>query len=695
VQRTATTLIGHGTVAGVAEVRERTRWSCGAVVAAILLGWPATSSAEEIAPFRFTGYEGYASVSYLSDTQSQGSSGGAASTYAISNLQEEVFLNTHSYFYHPSFLKMDLGAGPLWVQNRVESDGLGRDDHETLYNLTGRLSFLEQKPYPFAVYYEHLNPTVTTSLTQSFVQTNTKTGATFSLREPLSPVLITTDAFRLRSEGQSTTWVIDDNIEQASLRMSTALGRDGYGQIQYQVNRQESMSGNPALPIVPAEIEYRTASFDSRALFGSRHEFALTNVMTYNTLSYVRSDFTLDRRDFSFMPDLRWQHSDTLTSFYNYNLYKSNEGPQEATNQSARTGLIHRDGERLTVSGDVHGEDNRITGLTLQSYGAGLQASYTQPLANALLRLSAGVIYDQNDREALVALINVIGERITLIDGIPVTLAREFIDITTIRVFNLSRTQEYCPDTAPLPPGCTVADYRIIVIGSRTQIQRLATGNILDGQEVLVDYAFQTGGTAGYNRLSQNAQASLTLFRYYTAYVRYNDISYRLTSGAPTLPLNSLRNTMYGVRADVPFLLEYMVGGEVIYERQDEVIAPYRRESYEAYLQMPHAWRVTPRVSGRRVIAEYLYSPEDINLTGWTVQLRSAPWAYTSLTAELGYEEDTGGTLRRAIWRDTLTAEWRIRQLTVQGQLQYSREEQGGYERDRTVIQFIARRDFR
>jgi len=149
------------------------------------------------------------------------------------------------------------------------------------------------------------------------------------------------------------------------------------------------------------------------------------------------------------------------------------------------------------------------------------------------------------------------------------------------------------------------------------------------------------------------------------------------------------------VRADVPFLLEYMVGGEVMFERQDEVIAPYRRESYEAYLQMPHAWRVTPRVSGRRVIAEYFYSPEDINLIGWTVQLRSAPWAYTSLTAELGYEEDTGGTLRRAIWRDTLTAEWRIRQLTVQGQMQYSREEQGGYERDRTVIRFIARRDFR
>jgi len=669
--------------------------SLTAIAAGLSFVLPTAVLAEDIALFRVTGLDGYVSAGYLSDSLSQGTSGGPSTTYAITNMQEEVFLNLRSYFYHPNFLKMDLGGGPLWVQNRTESGAVRNSDHETLYNLTGRLSFLEQKPYPFAVYYEQLNPTVSTSLTQSYVQTNTKYGATFSLREPLSPVLVTTDAYRLRSEGQSSTWVVDDDIEQASLRLSTALGTDGYGQILYQVNRQDSRSGNPVLPIVPAEIDNRTASFDSRVLFGGRREFALSNILTYNTLSYVRSDFALERQDLHYSPDLRWQHSDTLTSFYNYSLYKGSEGPVDTTNQAARTGLIHRDGDQLTVTGDVHGEDNRITGLTLRSYGAGVQASYTQPLNNAVLRLSGGLIYDQKDREAAAALISVLGERITLIDGIPVTLTQDYIDITTIRVFNLSRTQEYCPDVTPLPPGCTVADYRIIVIGARTQIQRLATGNILDGQEVLVDYAFQTGGTAGFSVLNQNVQASLTLFRYYTAYARYSDIQYRLTSGAPTLPLNSLRNTLVGVRVDHPFLLDYMVGGEVLFERQDEEIAPYRRESVEAYLQMPHTWRVTPRVSGRRVVTDYQYSPEDVDLIGWAVQLRSAPWAHTALTAEAAYEEDTGGTLRRAVWRDTLTAEWRLRQLSVRGQAQYTLEEQGTYERERTVIRITAQRDFR
>ncbi len=643
--------------------------------------------AEDLAPFRLTGIDGYAAVSYLSDTERQGD-GSTTSTLAIASLQEEVFLNTHSYFYHPNFLKMDLGGGPLFVQNRYEADGVVNRESSALYNLVGRLSFLEQKPYPFSVYYEHLNPTVTTSLTQSFTQTNTRTGATFSLREPLSPVLVDTGVFRQRSEGRSPTYVVDDDNEQASVRLSSNFGPDSHSQLFYQVNRLQSASGNPDLPILPTRVESRTASFDGRFLLGAQRKLTYTQLIGMNSLAFVRPDFQVEREDFRFSPDLRWQHSDRLTSFYNYSLYKSNEttaaaSTVEATNQSARAGLAHYDADRLSVTADVHARDDRITGLALRSYGTGVQAGYTRPWEHAVLRFNAGLIYDQNDREATVALIDRIGEGITLVDAIPVTLAQEFIDTATIRVFNLARTQEY-----------TLTDYRIIVIGTRTQIQRLATGTILDGQQVLVDYAFQTGGTAGYRYLSQSYQTSLTLYRYYTVYARYFEADYRLTSGAPTLPLNSSRNILYGLRADQPLLSGASAGVEVMFERQEEEISPYRRQSYDAYLQLPVWVRIDTRLSARRLFVEYANSPEDVDLIGWAVQLRSNPWLYTSLTAESTYEEDTGGTLRRAIVRNSLGVEWRFRQLSVRGEGQHIREELGTFERDRTVIRLTARREF-
>ena len=654
-------------------------------VAGLVLGMPGVVLAEDIAPFRLTGIEGYTSLRYLYDAQSLGAvTTGAKTTDSLSSLQEEVFINTHSYFYHPNFLKMDLGGGPLWVQNRAESAGVGNESNDTLYNLTGRLSFLEQKPYPLAIYYDHLNSTVSTSLTESFNQTNTKYGSTFSLREPLSPVQFTADVFRQRSEGQSLDRIVSDDIEQATARLYSTLGPDGYGQLQYLSSRQESMSGNPTLPIVPTTVETHNANFDSRLLFGANRQFTNTNIIGYSSQSYVHPDTTLAREDFRFSPDLRWQHSETLTSLYRYNLFKSSEAMLDTTNQSARLGLNHQYAERLFTTFDLHGEDNRITGLTLRSYGADALVSYRRPFSIGSVQLSAHAIYDQKDREASVALINVFSERITLADAIPMTLTQDFIDTTTIRVFNLTRSQEYS----------TVADYRIIVIGSRTQIQRLATGTILDGEEVLVDYAFRTGGTAGYNLFDQSYQASLTLYRYYTAYARYRDAAYRLTSGAPTLPLNSVQNTLYGLRVDQPLWQDFMLGGEAMFEHQEEDISPYRRESYDAYVQTPLLFHSTSRLSARRVTVDYVNSPEDVNLTGWALQLRSSPWAYTTLSAEANYEEDSGGTLLRRYWRQTLTAEWRFRKLIVRGEGQYAREIQGDYERERIVIRAIVRRDF-
>lgn len=667
--------------------RPTTKYSRVVAATGLTLALTGACRAEDFAAFRLTGIDGYAALSYLSDSVRQGD-GGATSRLSIATLQEEMFLNTHSYFYHPNFLKMDLGGGPLFVQNRYEVDDVVNRESSTLYNLVGRLSFLEQKPYPFAFYYEHLNPTVTTSLTESFTQTNTKTGATFSLREPLSPVRLDTEAFHLRSEGRSTTYVVDDDIEQASARLSTNFGPDSYGQLFYQVNRLQSASGSPNLPIVSAQVESRTASFDGSFLLGAQRRLTYTQLIGMNSLSFVRPDFQVQREDLRFSPDLRWQHSDRLTSFYNYSLYKSNETTVaattvEATNQSARVGLAHRVTDRLSATADVHARDDRITGLALRSYGTGVQGGYTRPWEHAVLRLNAGLIYDQNEREATAALINRVGESITLVDAIPVTLAQEFIVTTSIRVWNVSRTQEY-----------TLTDFRIIVIGTRTQIQRLATGTILDGQEVLVDYDFQTGGTAGYRYLSQSYLASLTLYRYYTVYARYFGVDYRLTSGAPTLPLNASRNILYGLRVDQPLLSGANAGVEVMFERQEEEISPYRRRSYDAYLQLPVWLRIGTRLSARRLFVEYANSPEDVDLIGWAVQLRSDPWLYTSLTAESTYEEDTGGTLRRAIARNSLGVEWRFRQLSVRGEGQHARETLGTFERDRTLVRLTARREF-
>ena len=628
----------------------------------------------------------------MGDEQKTGST---STTSSSSTMREELFINTHSYFYHPNLLKMDLGGGPVWVQNQTSSAGVGTADQATLYNLTGRLKFLEQKPYSLDVYYDHLNPTFSTSITQSFIQTNTKYGSTLTLREPWSPVLFTLDSSRQVTNGEGISWVTNDETKQTTAKLYSSMGQADHAQLVLQATQQDSTSGNPGLTITPTSIDSKSATFDSRFLFGENRQITNTDTATANTQTYIQSTRIIEHKDFNFTPDVLWQHSDTLSSFYRYNLYKSSDNNIDTNRQSAKSGVNYQLSKNLNMNGDLHSDSNSSYGLVQNSYGTDMRMKYSQPLSDSTtLQLSANAIYDQRNRVATVSLTNIYGEQQLLSGTTAVPLSREFIDITTIQVFNQTRTQQYCPDTTPLPAGCTVADYRVIVIGSLTQIQRLATGNILDGQSLLVDYAFQTGGDAQYTLLDWGTQANLSIYKNLSIFANYRQLDYRLITGLPTVPLNPIRNTQYGLRIDQPLSLGFTVGAEVMYEIQNEDIAPYHRNNYTSYIQTPVYLHSTLRLSGRMVRIDYLNSTEDVNLTGWSARMNTGPWGNAVMTAELNHEQDNGGSLPRSNERLTLGVNWLFRELTLRGEGLRSQETQGSYQREYSLLRVLLTRRF-
>lgn len=641
--------------------------------------------AEEFAPFRLTGVEGQISLRYLFDEETVGTVGGKMLRQTRPTYEQEIFVQGHGYIYHPNFLKLDVGGGPVLVQQTLESDGQRDTSRDTLYNFSGRLTFLEQKPYPLVLYYERLNPSVSLGLADRFRQDNTKYGLNFTLRQPVSPVLLNLDAFRLRSEGQGFSLIMDETTDQASVRAFRDYGVFGYGQILLQTIRQESRSGSPQLPIQASTTSTHNLNFDSVYTFGARRQFNLTTVSSYSAQEYSIAQASFPaRNDFRFNSYLRWEHSDTLQSFYRYNLVSSRQGPVDTNDQSAALGVSHR-GKNLFTSAELHGERNQGSDFSSRLYGATGSLTYRRPAPLGSLQLSYGARYDRKDQESAAAQINVIGEHAILTGTTLVTLSRDFVVPSTVVVSNLGRSQIYAEGS----------DYQLTTVGAKTQIQRLASGGIVDGQEVLVDYAFQSGGTFGYTLLDQNVQGNWGLGRYFNLFARYRNATQKVVSGLPTLPLNSVRSTLYGARMDLPLRWWGMlVGGEVSRERQNEDIAPFQRQSYDAYSQISLPLASTLRVSGRRTHVDNLNSPQDVNLSGMTVLLQSRPWFRTTVSAEADYEKDTGGLIPRSRWNDTLRAEWRVRQLILSVEGRFAREEQGVFEREKKTIRAVLRRDF-
>lgn len=679
--------------------RRRRNWPNGAVVMFVMAGvvMPTDVLAQEVAPFRLTGIEGNLSVRYLGDSLESGAAGNPTTVDSFRTLEEELFVLTHSYFYHPNFLKADIGLGPLFVQNRVESESGGVNQsnsaNESLYNLTARLSFFEPKAFPVVLYHEHLNPTVSTSVLQSFVVETNKTGANFTLREPLSPVLFYVDGYHQTSQGEGQYDIVDEILDQLTARIGHNLGKEGSNQITLTQSDIVSRSGVKSLGIQAQDTQASGALMDTRLRFGQNRNVTATSILDYRGQKQtIGGALFTDRTDWRWTPDVRWDHSPATQSYYRYNYYGTEDIRVSGKDHRASAGVIYRPDDRLAASAELRGQQATADGSplgedsTFYSYGAGGTASYRWPYSAWLTTfLSASLNYDIRGREAQ----DVVAAPIQ-------TLSISSTVWTNLDFPNVIFTAPYTPIVRNSSGQIVIEglDYEFQVIGTVTQIRRIATSvNLTEGESVTVEYYVLGGGTFSMTTFEQVYHINVVLFRYYTPYARYRDYREDLRSGTPNIPLNSVRDTQVGFRVDYPFWTDWSVGGDIYYVNHDEDLTPFDQDNAEVYLQMFLPYSTSLRLTARRTQIDYSTGPADVDLTGYGVYGRTRILRTSAVTAEYSHEQDQGGNPREYdIF--ALGFEWRFRKLSFRADWRYTQENQAGFARDRSLVRGELRRDF-
>jgi hypothetical protein len=254
-----------------------------------------------------------------------------------------------------------------------------------------------------------------------------------------------------------------------------------------------------------------------------------------------------------------------------------------------------------------------------------------------------------------------------------------------VAVTNLTQTQTYVENI----------DYLLIIVGAQTSVQRLASGSILDGEEVLVDYTYDIGGSYDSTEFDQSLNLNWNIARNVDAYFRWLDSSPEVTSGMPTYPLNEVRDVLLGMRAEIPLNLGFSVGGSYESEDRNETISPFTRQVGDIFLQTsePVFGLANLRLTGRRSIINYEKSPQDVDLTGYEMRMWARRFGI-DLVGVASYEEDTGSPTISKRKGASVNAVWRERKVTVTASLVYSHELQGDYERDHTMFRLTGRRDF-
>jgi len=332
--------------------------------------------------------------------------------------QSGIDIQTHGYIYHPNFLKLDVGGGPVYVRNvkyeqpcSIQDDPIdgqensppidpysncGQDLSEPTYNLNVRLSFLEQKHYPISLYYDRRNPFVVPRIGDSFLQESTKYGLKSTYRGTYVPITLNLDVYRLTLKGEGSKLIIDDDLSQINLRVFQNDLHDGHRELAVQASTQISHTGSisqetPVESVPGSDIDARSLNYNSRTVMGAGKDIALRNSLSYLKQKIVggaRTGFTPEPdpavepdpgaepvveadpgpeliTQIQYRTDLQWNHTKSIYSFYRLDYLSLDQNTQKATNSSVNFGYADLDSNfgssTITFSASTDRQQNKDT----------------------------------------------------------------------------------------------------------------------------------------------------------------------------------------------------------------------------------------------------------------------------------------------------------------------------------------------
>jgi hypothetical protein len=638
---------------------------------------------DDIKAFGLLSVQGHFSAGYLLDDRDR-STNGSSDFETRATWQQDLFVLTESFIYHPGFLNMELGGGPLLVQQQYDSTLGDVSESDTLLNFVARVNLLEIKNYPLSVYYERTHPSVTTSLAGRFLTRNDVYGLNHHISGLFGGSTTASVALsRQDSDGEGFGSVVDNTVDRAQFGIETSY-RDN-DVLSFRVDRldQDSASGSAGLPIVRSLLEQRIDEIRANNHFGPDGRISVRQL--FRRLQQERESFdtfTLD--DVTYQGNVRWDHAERGHTFLRYRTLDAERTDADVRTRETALGLARQVTSNLNIDAAVRHLADEQTGFQSDRTSASGALTWVRETGFGSVGVAGSVRAGRTDQESTADEIQVIGERVTLAGTTPVDLRNEFVVPGSVVVTNLTSTQIYVEDF----------DYRLITIGSVTSIQRLITGNITDGETVLVDYSIETPGTAVFDSLGSGVSLNVNMLGTIDAFARYDWQDSEVKEGALTNPVNDRKRFEIGIGASNQFLDGWSLDGEYRHTQNDEEISPFDSDALIVSLTTSLRGTLSLVLSGSLTEVDYENSPEDIEQVGYRVALNGRVFRRSRFAYEASYLEDTGGTRLRRELRHRLQYQWTFRQVRFEVQGMYRDETLGATQRGNLHVSAYVTRVF-
>lgn len=451
-------------------------------------------------------------------------------------LQEGLETDFRGSVYHPKFMDFDLSLEIAPEQDKEKSDAQTgdkgfRNSYLSHYWLNSR--FLKEKPFNFSLFADNQREVVNRDFFERQIVDSSGNGGRFVFQNDNMPVNF---SYNYTERNIDRSFRPDQNFkdETMNLHLDPQFIKLGDTKIDYTRNRYERMeAGASDQNGISDHINLM-----NRSEWG---EDTRKNLTTY--LRYFSLEDTRNSRNLTLDESLTLDHTDALQTLYRYNFSDNTVGTTDSTQQNLTWGLRHQLYESLNSAFTVNGTSLNTTSFDEKEINAALNEDYVKHIGAARLGLGVDYIFDRRNRSSVDTVLNVVNEPHQLDDATVVFLNQLNVDTSRITVADSTGTTIYTQDL----------DYQIIQHATGfTEIKRIATGKIANGDQVLVDYIVTDNSSFSFSTAQNNYRVTLGLLdNNLQFYARYRQQRHTNMEGAPNLILEEFDDRTTGCQLDL------------------------------------------------------------------------------------------------------------------------------------------------
>ncbi len=628
-------------------------------------------------PFTLNIVRAAAEVEYTLNQSNVTPAGSIANRFSENRIEETFTLAAVGSIIHPNFVDLKLegtfGLQQIWDDN----NGQKEFQNGILGEYDVSATILRKEIAPLTLYSRRTQEYISRQFGPTVESILMTTGAIWDIRSQKIPTRF--EAYRLDETQTANDQTADFDLSQNTFTWHSDTRPTPAHTINwdYAFNNVHESSGLGN----GSNFNSHDASLSHVWQFGK----ALQNDLT-SSFSYFNQSGTFDIDRVLFNEVLRFRHSESFETRYQYTLNKNQYNISDEFINRLEAGFLHRLYKSLVTTGrtGVQWIDRTPDGDTFEYYGD-LNFDYTKKVPrgtfNALLTLAG----DVQNNDASSGAVQIANRPETFLDPQPIIIPGNAIVPASVLVTDPSGLIVFTQGT----------DYLLTTFPDRVQLNRIIGSRLADGQSILVSYQLlpQAQNTTVTGDVSFGVRYTLDegIFKGLSVYARYATQAQNIDSPVPsTLLENSYSDYLIGA--------EYHIGALTLGAEQqwhDSTIYPFDASRLWARYTKRLTFDTTFNVNSAYTIIQYPEGDNRVDLFTTSVQIdqRFSRRLYASLTLLYRYEDDRFQGVVRGL-EEHLEVRWTYRQTSAYVNLRNSNLDGDTQDSNFQFVQVGVRREF-